>query len=83
MAGQCGNVLEEVTGAMYPMIGEIERFFENEGAMVSRMSGSGPTVFAVFADEKEAGRASNAFYQTRGREGKCEVIPCKFIYRIR
>lgn len=82
MAGQCGNVLEEVTGAMYPMIGEIERFFENEGAMVSRMSGSGPTVFAVFADEKEAGRASNAFYQTRGREGKCEVIPCKFIYRI-
>ena len=82
MDGQCGNVLEEVTGAMYPMIGEIERFFENEGAMVSRMSGSGPTVFAVFADEKEAGRASNAFYQTRGREGKCEVIPCKFIYRI-
>ena len=83
MANQCGNVLEEVTGAMYPLIGEIERFFEEEGALVSRMSGSGPTVFAVFADEQEAGRAARAFDAARGQKEMCEVIPCKFIYRIR
>lgn len=82
MAKQCGNVLEEVTGAMYPMIGEIERFFENEGALISRMSGSGPTVFAVFADEQEAGRAARAFDAAYGSKENCEVIPCKFIYRI-
>ena len=83
MAKQCGNVLEEVTGAMYPMIGEIERFFENEGALVSRMSGSGPTVFAVFTDDEKAGRAAEAFEAARGHKEMCEVIPCKFIYRIR
>ena len=83
MANQCGNVLEEVTGAMYPLIGEIERFFEEEGALVSRMSGSGPTVFAVFADEQGAGRAARAFDAARGQKEMCEVSPCKFIYRIR
>lgn len=81
MAGECGNVLEEVTGAMYPKIGEIERFFEKEGALVSKMSGSGPTVFAVFADKQEASRAAQAF--EAADEGKgCRIIVCDFVYRI-
>ena len=81
MAGECGNVLEEVTGAMYPRIGEIERFFEKEGARVSKMSGSGPTVFAVFADKQEAARAAQAF--EAADEGKgCRIIVCDFVYRI-
>ena len=81
MAGECGNVLEEVTGAMYPKIGEIERFFEKEGALVSKMSGSGPTVFAVFADKQEAARAAQAF--EAADEGKgCRIIVCDFVYRI-
>ena len=81
MAGECGNVLEEVTGAMYPRIGEIERFFEKEGALVSKMSGSGPTVFAVFADKQEAARAAQAF--EAADEGKgCRIIVCDFVYRI-
>ena len=81
MAGECGNVLEEVTGAMYPRIGEIERFFEKEGALVSKMSGSGPTVFAVFADKQEASRAAQAF--EAADEGKgCRIIVCDFVYRI-
>lgn len=81
MARECGNVLEEVTGAMYPRIGEIERFFEKEGALVSKMSGSGPTVFAVFADKQEAARAAQAF-EAADEAKDCRIIVCDFVYRI-
>ena len=81
MAGACGNVLEEVTGAMYPRIGEIERFFEEQGALVSKMSGSGPTVFAVFSDMQQAVRAAQAF-EAQDEEKDCKVIVCSFVYRI-
>ena len=81
MAEQCVNVLEEVTGAMYPQIGEIERFFESEGAVVSRMSGSGPTVFSVFTSQEEAGKAAEAFRaKYRGQDFK--VMATGFVYRI-
>ena len=81
MARQCGNVLEEVTGPMYPEIGEIEKFFESKGALVSRMTGSGPTVFAIFANREEAQCAADAFEAVNKEKG-CKVIACKFIYRI-
>ena len=81
MAGHCGNVLEEVTGAMYPRIGEIERFFEEQGALIAKMSGSGPTVFAIFADKEKARRAAEAF-EAVNKERDCRVVACEFIYRI-
>ena len=81
MARQCGNVLEEVTGPMYPEIGEIEKFFESKGALVSRMTGSGPTVFAIFANREEAQCAADAF-EAVNKEKNCKVIASKFIYRI-
>lgn len=81
MAAQCINVLEEVTGAMYPQIGEIERFFENEGAIVSRMSGSGPTVFSVFETDEQAQKAAEAFAKSSIAQD-CQVIPSRFVYRI-
>ncbi len=81
MAGHCGNVLEEVTGAMYPRIGEIERFFEEQGALIAKMSGSGPTVFAIFADKETARRAAEAF-EAVNKERDCRVVACEFIYRI-
>ena len=81
MAGLCGNVLEEVTGTMYPEIGEIEEFFVSKGALVSKMTGSGPTVFSIFASKEEAKRAADAF-EAVNREKNCKVIACEFIYRI-
>ena len=81
MAGHCGNVLEEVTGAMYPRIGEIERFFEEQGALIAKMSGSGPTVFAIFTDKETARRAAEAF-EAVNKERDCRVVACEFIYRI-
>ena len=81
MAGHCGNVLEEVTGAMYPRIGEIERFFEEQGALISKMSGSGPTVFAIVTDKEKARLAAEAF-EAVNKERDCRVVACEFIYRI-
>jgi 4-diphosphocytidyl-2C-methyl-D-erythritol kinase len=45
------------------------------------MTGSGPTVFAIFASGEEAHNAAEAF-EAANRERDCRVIACKFIYRI-
>lgn len=60
LCGKMENVLESVTGAEYPIIGEIERLMLEEGALTALMSGSGPTVFGVFREEKAAGSAMRA-----------------------
>lgn len=60
LCGKMENVLESVTGAEYPIIGEIERLMLEEGALTALMSGSGPTVFGVFREEKVAGSAMRA-----------------------
>lgn len=62
MCACCGNVLEQQTGSVYPVIGELERFFMKRGALTSLMTGSGPTVFAVYED---AAAADEAFRELR------------------
>ncbi len=57
----CGNVLELVTGSRQPMIGQIETYMQSRGAMVAQMTGSGPTVFAIFETAAEAEAAVQAF----------------------
>ena len=52
IAGHLGNVLEEVTIAEHPKIEEIKTRLERYGALGALMTGSGPTVFGVFGDEK-------------------------------
>lgn len=56
----CGimqNDLEAVTITRYPIIGEIKEKLLAAGSKGVLMSGSGPTVFAVFADEASATKA--------------------------
>lgn len=53
-----GNVLETVTIPAYPIIGETKRICCEEGAMNALMSGSGPTVFAVYDSEEKAKNAA-------------------------
>lgn len=48
------NVLETVTIPAYPIIGDIKQSCIEKGAINSLMSGSGPTVFAIFDDELKA-----------------------------
>lgn len=53
-----GNVLETVTVPAYPIIGKIKEVCRREGAMNALMSGSGPTVFAVYEDREKAQAAA-------------------------
>lgn len=48
------NVLETVTQKEYPIIGEYKEKLSQNGAVVSMMSGSGPTVFGIFDNEEKA-----------------------------
>lgn len=51
------NVLETVTEKKYPIIGQIKEAMMEAGAMNSLMSGSGPTVFGIYADKATAMKA--------------------------
>lgn len=54
VSGRLGNVLETVTIPAYPVIQEIKEKMLEAGALNALMSGSGPTVFGLFDDEKKA-----------------------------
>ncbi|MCC8067488.1 MAG: 4-(cytidine 5'-diphospho)-2-C-methyl-D-erythritol kinase [Clostridiales bacterium] len=56
MAETMGNMLEKVTIPAFPVIGEIKEWMMQEGAVNAMMSGSGPTVFGLYDDEKKARR---------------------------
>ncbi len=55
-----GNVLEPVTAGKYQEIEKIEKLLEDNGAIRAFMTGSGPTVFAIFDDDVKAKVAYNA-----------------------
>lgn len=59
IAGSMGNVLEQVTIDAYPVIEQIKDVMKEEGALNAMMSGSGPTVFGIFADRQTAKKAQN------------------------
>lgn len=48
------NVLEEVTRNKYSVISEIEKIMMDNNALGAMMSGSGPTVFALYKNAQEA-----------------------------
>ncbi len=64
VANCMGNVLERVTIPEYPVIGDIKAHLLEHGALNSLMSGSGPTVFALFEDEETAQSAADSLRQT-------------------
>ena len=54
------NVLETVTENKYPVISQLKKLLKDAGAENSLMSGSGPTVFAIFKEEETAKKALEA-----------------------
>lgn len=73
-----GNVLETVTVKEYPIIEEIKTFMKDNGAVNSLMSGSGPTVFGIFDDEK---KAENACIELRKKGISKQVFLCDLYNR--
>lgn len=60
MCDEIHNVLEPVTTAKYRVIKDIEKILEDNGAVKAFMTGSGPTVFAVFDNENTAKKGFEA-----------------------
>ena len=63
-AGHMGNVLETVTIPNYPVIAEIKEHMMEHGAVHAMMSGSGPTVFGLFANGDTAVAAYEAMRES-------------------
>jgi 4-diphosphocytidyl-2-C-methyl-D-erythritol kinase len=61
IADSVSNDLESVTIKSFPVVAEIKEELVRQGAVVSLMSGSGPTVFAVFESQEKAREASRHF----------------------
>ena len=74
VAENMGNILETVTCRNYPEIESIKSKMKELGAINSLMSGSGPTVFGIFADPETAKNC----YQSL-RYGKDKNL-CKQVY---
>lgn len=64
IAETMGNILETVTVPKYPVINDIKRIMIENGALNAMMSGSGPTVFGLFPDEKEIQKAYEALKES-------------------
>ncbi len=65
VCSRLGNVLESVTVKEYPVIDKLKKKMLELGAINSLMSGSGPTVFGIFEDRKQAYACADAL---RGSE---------------
>ncbi len=60
-----GNVLEGVTVKLYPEVEQIKARMKELGALNSLMSGSGPTVFGIFVNERIAREAFEQMKQEK------------------
>ncbi|MBM4286640.1 MAG: 4-(cytidine 5'-diphospho)-2-C-methyl-D-erythritol kinase [Deltaproteobacteria bacterium] len=60
------NDLETVTLQRYPVLADLKLALLQEGAQGALMSGSGPTVFGIFADEGTARQAGARLQATTG-----------------
>ncbi len=60
MCSLIDNVLEAVTTEKYGVIKDIEKLLLDNGAVGAFMTGSGPTVFAVFDEEEKARKGYEA-----------------------
>ena len=64
IAGSMGNILESVTIPMHPVISQIKDVMVENGAINAMMSGSGPSVFGLFADEATLKQAKRALRES-------------------
>ncbi len=64
VAERMGNILETVTIPEYPVIKDIKKLMLENGAMGAMMSGSGPTVFGLYQNDKEIRGAYDAMKQS-------------------
>lgn len=72
--GALFNRFEEVVEPMRPAVSEIKRSLLEHGALAAQMSGSGPSVFGIFENERDAERAALALKNENVRAYSCQFI---------
>ncbi len=70
VAKEIYNIFEEPVLARRPVAADVRRILCEQGAIGAMMSGSGPSVFGLFADSTEADRAADALRQA----GYCPYV---------
>ena len=73
--------MEAVTAPEVPQIGRIEEICMEGGALAARMTGSGPTVCALFDDVKKAWKTAELLAGEKELPG-LRVYKTGFIYEI-
>ena len=69
------NSLEAPALEKFPVLALYQEFFRAHGALVSLMSGSGSTTFAIFANQAKAEAAIEPFQAKFGSAGWISVVP--------
>lgn len=69
------NSLEAPALEKFPVLALYQEFLRERGALVSLMSGSGSTTFAIFASQTEAEAAIEPFKRKFGSAGWISVVP--------
>jgi 4-diphosphocytidyl-2-C-methyl-D-erythritol kinase len=71
------NDLEPVAIARYPVIARIKNTLMEDGAAGALMSGSGPTVFGLFDDERSAEAAALSLARKFADKAEYRIITAK------
>ena len=66
LGGYLGNVFEPLAISLHPEIGKIKDALLQTGAAAALMTGSGPTVFALYADAAKASEAAETIRRSMG-----------------
>ena len=68
------NRFEEVIMPQRPAVLQIKEMLMEHGALAAQMSGSGPAVFGIFADEAAAGHAADRLKSIGVRAYACKTL---------
>ena len=75
LAGVCStayNIFEETVRGVRPDVGYLIEAMTEGGALLSRMSGSGPSVFGIFDDAERAEKVRRALLEAGAEAHLCE-----------
>jgi 4-diphosphocytidyl-2-C-methyl-D-erythritol kinase len=69
------NDFESVVFPLYPAVRQVKRMLEREGAKYVSLSGSGSSVYGLFANRQDAARAAKALIQADIRAQATSTLP--------
>jgi 4-diphosphocytidyl-2-C-methyl-D-erythritol kinase len=72
----CANDLEHALFAKFPLLNHLRRHLEEEGALCVHVSGSGPTLFALFENENLRHKAAESLARPENLEAGLRIMEC-------